>query len=203
MLRIVTLPVGLLQTNCYLLFDADAGWLGVVDPGAEAERIVAAAREFPAARTVMLLTHAHVDHISAAGAVAAALGIREVCLADADRTLYRSPNNALEPYLPAARDLPETTAEITLPGLTVLPLPGHTPGGAGFYFPADRALFQGDTLFAGSIGRTDLPGGDYPTLARSIRERIFTLPDDTAVYAGHGGPTTVGREKRSNPFIGQ
>jgi glyoxylase-like metal-dependent hydrolase (beta-lactamase superfamily II) len=101
-----------------------------------------------------------------------------------------------------AKDLPEITLDTPeIPGMEILHLPGHTPGGAGFYFPADSVLFAGDTLFADSVGRTDLPGGDWDQLKNSIRQKIFTLPDEVKVYCGHGPATTVGHEKKHNPYL--
>ncbi len=202
MLQIRTIPVGMLGTNCYLARLPEENFLYIIDPGADAETILDAIREIPFTRTAILLTHAHVDHISALGAVRRALGDIPVYLNPADEKLYRSPDNALEPYIPAARDLPETTAELPeTPGLRILPAPGHSRGGALFYFPADGVLFSGDTLFAGSIGRTDFPGGDWETLQQTIREQILTLPDDTRVYPGHGTSTTVRREREGNPYL--
>ena len=149
----------------------------------------------------ILCSHAHVDHISAAGEVAKALGIDCVRLAAADHPLYASPENALPPWLPAAKNLPPAKEFTPNDDFTVIPLPGHTPGGSGLLFTAGNALFVGDTLFAGSIGRTDLPGGDYATLMESIRSRLLTLPDDLNAYPGHGPATTIGRERASNPYL--
>ena len=179
-MKIVTIPVGLLDTNCYLVYVEASRRLYVIDPGADAPEIVRAARRFDFRRASILLTHAHVDHISAVAEVAAALQVDGVFLAEEDHELYRSPDNALLPYLEAAR---------------------NTPGGSGFLFRESPALFAGDTIFAGSIGRTDFPGGDFGTIIDSIRNGILTLPDELTIYPGHGSQTTVGAERRSNPYI--
>ena len=197
-MNIKTLPVGLFETNCHLVHLAEKRLLYVIDPGGDAPEIVDIARSFAFDRAEILLTHAHVDHISAAGEVAAALGIDFVRLAPADHLFYASPENALPPWLPAAKNLPPAKEFTPNDDFTVIPLPGHTPG---LLFTAGNALFVGDTLFAGSIGRTDLPGGDYATLMESIRSRLLTLPDDLNVYPGHGPATTLGRERASNPYL--
>ena len=175
-----------------------------IDPGADAPRIVASARRFADVASVrILLTHAHVDHISAVGEVARELRAEQVMLDPADLALYRSPVNAIPPVLPAARNLPETTDFTTEGDFQVLRVPGHTPGGCAFLFRdgENRLLFSGDTLFAGSIGRTDLPGGDYETLMDSIRSELAGLPRDTRVFPGHGGGTSIGEELDGNPYL--
>lgn len=197
------LPVGPFAVNCAVVFLPESGELFVVDPGAEAERIVAAAKKHPFRSARILLTHAHVDHISGAGEVARALGVKQVELAPGDFPIYRSPDNAIAPYYDAPRDLPPCVPIAPITDCTVLELPGHSPGGSGFLFDdgAEKFLLAGDTIFCGSIGRTDLPGGDYATLMRSIKERILTLPPDLAIHPGHGGETTVAFEKRNNPYL--
>ena len=117
--------------------------------------------------------------------------------------MYQSPANALPPWFPAAEDLPEVTGFDPVTNCRIIDLPGHTPGGSGFLFDDGRNKFLlvGDTLFCGSIGRTDLPGGDYATLIASITENLLNLPEDLTVYPGHGGETTIGFEKKHNPYI--
>lgn len=200
-MNIKTLPVGLIDTNCYFVHLPEKRLLYVIDPGGDAAEIVAVARSFDFDRVEILLTHAHVDHISAAGEVAKALGIDCVRLAAADHPLYASPENALLPWLPPAKNLPPAKEFAPNDDFTVIPLPGHTPGGSGLLFPTGNALFIGDTLFAGSVGRTDLPGGDYHSLMESIHSRLLTLPDDLNVYPGHGPATTIGRERAANPYL--
>lgn len=200
-MNIRTLPVGLFETNCYLVHLEEKRQLYVIDPGGDAPEIIDMARSFAFDRAEILLSHAHVDHISAAGEVAGALGIDFVRLAAADHLFYASPDNALPPWLPAAKNLPPAKEFAPNDDFTVIPLPGHTPGGSGLLFREAGVLFVGDTLFAGSIGRTDLPGGDYHSLMESIHSRLLTLPDDLNVYPGHGPATTIGRERASNPYL--
>jgi len=121
-----------------------------------------------------------------------------------DAGLYGSPQNALLPWLPAAEGLPKPVGTPPVAaGLIceVLPTPGHTPGGVCYHFAAAGKVFAGDTLFQGSIGRADLPGGDLQSLLRSIQTRLLSLPADTVVYPGHGDPTTIGRERAGNPYL--
>ena len=199
------LPVGMLETNCVLVRLPGSPVLYVVDPGADADRILRAVRTFQEVSEYrILLTHAHFDHIGAAGSIARALNVPCVFLAPQDEPIYHSPDNCMLPYVPAAEDLPEVKPfppAAELPGMSVLPCPGHSPGGSAFYFPALQTVLSGDSLFYQSIGRTDFPGGDAETLLRSVREQLFTLPADTRVVPGHGAETTIGFEKRYNPFF--
>jgi len=199
------IPVGPLATNCHLIRPSDSGPLLIVDPGAEADLILAAAKEIPHTQARILLTHAHIDHISAAGEVAEKLGIKAVEVAPEDLPLYRDKRNCFLPYLPPAENLPPGIPFEEIPCCRILPLPGHTPGGTGFLFEdgGEKFLLAGDTIFSGSIGRTDLPGGDYETLLESIRTQIMTLPDDREIFPGHGGSTSVGFERENNPFIAE
>ena len=203
-MRSYLVTVGPISTNCYLVYLEDERRLFIIDPGADAPTILNEAARFPdAEKTDILLTHAHVDHICAAGAVAQALGIGAVMLDPADWELYRSPYNELLPFLPAPEDLPEVRDFVTDDLFTVISVPGHSPGGSAFYFDRGgcRALFCGDTIFAGSVGRSDLPGGDHDTLIESIKTNLLTLPRLTPVFPGHGGATTIGREIANNPYL--
>ncbi len=201
MLKFNTLPVGVIGTNCYLVYNDVTRVLAVIDPGGDAGRIAGAAKEFPAEHIHVLLTHAHVDHISGLGELAGLLKLDSVWCRAEDAELYSSPANALEPWLPAAKALPRLAGSPPeIDGMEILPIPGHTAGGAGFYFPAEKWLFSGDTLFAGSVGRTDL-GGNWDELHKSITETLFPLPEDVQVHCGHGPSTTIGIEKKSNPYF--
>lgn len=204
-MRMLTLAVGPIDENCYLAYLETSRRLYVIDPGADPDRIVAAAKEhFPEfAEARILLTHAHVDHIGGVGEVARRLEAKRVMLDPADGDIYRSPYNEIPPILPAAHDLPRTTDFVTDGDFEVLRVPGHTPGGCAFLFEGDgrKVLFCGDTLFAGSVGRTDLPGGDWETLLDSIRRELLPLCPDTLVFPGHGGSTTIGEEKTQNPYL--
>ena len=202
-MKVETLVVGMLEVNCYLAWDEGTGAGWVVDPGDQAGRIVARIERLQLRPQGILLTHGHVDHIRGVGGVARHFGI-PVFVHDAERALYASPRNALLPWLSAATDLPDPgPVQQDLPGIgfAVIHTPGHTPGGCCFHFPAAGVLFSGDTLFQQSVGRTDLPGGNTEELLASITRKLFVLPPETAVYPGHGPPTTVADELRANPFI--
>jgi glyoxylase-like metal-dependent hydrolase (beta-lactamase superfamily II) len=149
----------------------------------------------------VLITHAHVDHIGALPEVKKALNAEFVYLGQGDEELYRSPDNHILPYLPPVANLPATTAKLDLPGLTLLLTPGHSAGGSCFYFPEQKLVISGDTLFAGSVGRTDLPGGSFAVLEKSIREKLLTLPIETTVYPGHDRETTIEFEKMNNMYL--
>lgn len=185
----------------------------LIDPGDEVEGLLRVVGDRTLLVRYILLTHAHVDHVSGAARAKAATGA-PVCLHRDDLPLYAAaPRQAeffgldLEPLPPVDRfyDLASPIEFGTL-SARVLHTPGHSPGGVCFLVaaagkPATK-VFVGDTLFAGSIGRTDLPGGDYRTIIESIRGVLLALPDEVEVYAGHGPETTIGRERRTNPFLG-
>jgi hydroxyacylglutathione hydrolase len=208
MVEVLQLPVGPFQANAYLVWDAAPGPAFLVDAGAEAARILAELEARGLALAGILQTHAHGDHIAALDEVVAATGARVWLHPDAEPML-RSPEANLSlfagmpvragvPYLPVREG-----DELTLIGraVRVLETPGHAAGSVSYHIPAEAIVFTGDALFAGSIGRTDFPGGSFDTLVGGIRDKLLTLPDDTIVYAGHDEPTTIGRERRANPFL--
>ena len=197
------MPLGAFATNSFQVFMPETEELFIIDPADEAEKIIAEAKKFPFKTARILLTHAHIDHISAAGRVAKALAVAKVELAEGDHDMYMSEENAITPYFPPAKDLPEVSGFDEITNCKVISLPGHTKGGSGFLFDdgKEKFLIVGDTLFAGSIGRTDLYGGDYAQLIKSITEKLLVLPDDLTVYPGHGGETTIGFEKKHNPYL--
>jgi hydroxyacylglutathione hydrolase len=185
----------------------------LIDPGDEIDDLLAAVGAHELAIRYILLTHAHIDHITGVGAAKRALAA-PTGLHRADHFLYKAIVQQGQMLGVPAEPQPEIDFfyEGAGPwrfgnyGAWVYHTPGHCPGGVclavGREQEAARTLFVGDTLFAGSIGRTDLPGGDLDTLLRSIRDVLFRFPDDTVVYPGHGEPTTIGIEKRTNPFLG-
>ncbi len=183
----------------------------LIDPGDEIPRVLALAQPEGFRVTRIVLTHGHLDHVTGAGEAAAATGA-PVQIHEADQPiLERLPMQTAVFGLPPAPPPPEVAHHhvhgdrftVGEHEATVLHVPGHTPGSCAIHFAGDGHLFSADTLFAGSVGRTDLPGGDARAIVRSIREVLFALGDDTAVHCGHGPDTTIGEERRSNPFVGE
>ncbi len=200
------LTVGPLMENCYILGDGKNKTAAVIDPGDEAERIVANLNKKGLNCEYILLTHAHVDHVSGIKGVVEATGAR-VCIHKGDSLMLKAaPVQALafgmKPFMPPKIDKYLEDGDIIDIGnlkVKVIHTPGHSAGGVCFL--VENCIFVGDTIFQGSIGRTDLPGGNYNELINSIETKIFTLPDETIIYPGHGPETTVGYEKKYNPFF--
>jgi glyoxylase-like metal-dependent hydrolase (beta-lactamase superfamily II) len=205
-LELVALPNGQFQENCYLLGDRSRGEAVIVDPGEEWERFLAELERRRWRLTAIWLTHAHIDHVLGVGEVHTATGA-PIHLHPADRPLYdNAPQQGLWFGLRIAAPPPpqvDLAAGQTLSvgqfEFTVRETPGHSPGSVSLVGPG--MVLTGDALFAGSIGRTDLPGGDYDILIASIRRELLSLPDDTVVHSGHGPRTTIGAERRTNPFL--
>jgi len=203
-----TIVVGQLGVNCFILGDAEAKVGVIVDPGAEAQKILALVRAKGLTITHVLNTHGHCDHVGGNRAVVEATGAQLMIHRDDEYFLGRAAQSAVLYGLKAENSpAPATYLEdgkvIRFGGreLRVIHTPGHTPGGCCLYIPSEGILISGDTLFAESIGRTDLPGGSTEQLTDSIRSKLFVLPDATAVYPGHGPATTIGHEKRYNPYM--
>jgi glyoxylase-like metal-dependent hydrolase (beta-lactamase superfamily II) len=198
--------VGPVAENTFLVRAPGAGSALMVDPGDEPERLLGAVEEMGVTLEAILLTHTHFDHVGAVAPVARATGATVYCpelevpvLADIMRFV---PWPGIGPY--ESYDADETVAggeHLSLAGLEidVTFTPGHSPGHVTYAI--DGSLFSGDVLFQGSVGRTDLPGGDWPTLARSIQGLLDAHPDDTKVHPGHMGLTTLGQERATNPFV--
>jgi hydroxyacylglutathione hydrolase len=205
------LAVGLLQANCYILGCEKTRRGVIIDPGDSARAILRVVAQQGLTIEQILLTHAHFDHIMAVEPVQRATGA-PFALHPADLPVLRDAPERVSLWLDTEIDpLPEPDAflehgqsiQFGEETLEVRFTPGHAPGHVVFVHHAGRQVFGGDTLFQGSIGRFDLPLADGPTLLRSIQEQLFSLPDDYTVYPGHGPETTIGDERRENPFVGE
>jgi len=202
------LPVGPLQCNCSIIGDETTHEAMVIDPGDNIEDILAIIRDQKLRVKQIVITHAHIDHVGGAMKLRAATGA-SILLNQNDYALLKmldvqaswlgmaTPGEvAIEASIADGDKL--QTGSLTA---NVLHTPGHTEGSVCLYFPAEKLLIAGDTLFARSIGRTDLPGGSFEKIMRSLRDRVLTLPDDTLVIPGHGQRTTIGVEREENPFL--
>jgi hydroxyacylglutathione hydrolase len=208
-LEIIDFVLGPVQTNAYLLADPQSGEAAVIDPGWDGEQILDEAQNRGWRIGNIWLTHAHFDHLGGAGAVADGSNPPPpVALHPEDYPLWRMQGGA--PFFGMRIDPgPEPTIDLHhgqvlhlgSNRLEVRHAPGHTAGHVVFYCAAAKVCFCGDVVFGGSIGRTDLPGGNYQTLMNSIKTQILTLPDETRLLSGHGPATTVGEERRTNPFL--
>jgi hydroxyacylglutathione hydrolase len=196
--------------NGYLVAAAGSDVAVIIDPGDEVDELIARAADEHLVVQAILLTHAHLDHITGVSQAKAAFEAT-IWLHRDDDFLYRAVEQQglmfglrVQAQPPVDRFY-EPGQRLTIGGLEIAvhPTPGHSPGGVCLEVLDDGAtqLFVGDTLFAGSIGRTDLPGGDYETLIRAIRTVLFEFPDDTPVHSGHGPSTTIGQERKTNPFL--
>jgi len=210
MLSIITFTLGTVMTNSYLVADPETKEATVIDPADKGRMIVNEAEKRGWHIGNIWLTHAHFDHIAGAGGVADHLNpAPPVALHPEDYPLWRMQGGAMlfgmriDPGPEPTVDLKHgMSLRLGNNQFEVRHAPGHTRGHVIFYCAADKVAFCGDVIFQGSIGRTDLPGGDYDTLIQSIQEQILTLPDETRLLSGHGPETTVGQERRYNPFLG-
>jgi hydroxyacylglutathione hydrolase len=202
------LTVGPFQENCYVIGDEAAGTGAVVDPGDEAARIALAVEQTNLEITQIIITHAHIDHVGAVAALVDEYSCPVLMHAEAEPMLGQLPAQAMMMGLrfgkvPAVDRHIEDEETIGVGSLELRSLytPGHAPGHLAFYVESEGLVLSGDALFAGSVGRVDLPGGSMEVLMRSIEERLLTLPDETRVYPGHGPETTIGNERAHNPFL--
>lgn len=204
--KVICLTNGAFQENCYILADAESRRAVLIDPGEEAELFLRRLDTESLVLDAVWLTHAHLDHILGVAPVLARRQV-PVYLHPDDRPLYdRAADQGaafgfrVDPLPPPDRELSDGDTMTVGPfNFDVRHVPGHSPGSVAFV--GHGIAIVGDALFAGSIGRTDLPGGDADTLLASIRDRLLSLPDDTVVHAGHGPATTIGRERATNPFL--
>jgi len=213
-IEVSTFPVAPLGCNCSIIRDRISGETIVVDPGGDADRIIQVLKEKGSRVRYIVHTHAHFDHVLGTHEVAEHCRSNgdtpDVCLHEGDDFLYKIlPQQCgwfgLDPVYPVEEMKHKLQdGELLTFGnhsMTVLHTPGHTPGSCSFHFDGSGVLFSGDTLFAGGIGRTDLPGGDYDQIIKSIRDRILTLDEGTTVIPGHGSFTRIYEEKHTNPFL--
>jgi hydroxyacylglutathione hydrolase len=202
------LPVGPLQCNCSVIGDETSREAMVIDPGDDIESVLALVEKHNLKVKQIVITHAHIDHVGGAMKLRAATGA-PILLNRNDYALLKMldvqatwvgvapPGNVQVDHSPE----PGETLHAGSHSAKVLYTPGHTEGSISLYFPAEKKVIAGDTLFAGSIGRTDLPGGSFKKIIDSLHGQLMSLPDDTIVVPGHGPLTTIGEERQSNPFL--
>ena len=201
--------VGPMQENCFLFSRDGSDRALIVDPGEEAPKLLGAIEQLGLTLDGILLTHAHFDHVGAVAPIARATGA-EVWMPELERFVLADINRFVFPGFGPYEDW---DAEHTVSGgeqlelagfeIDVMFTPGHSPGHVAYSIADEQVVFSGDVLFQGSVGRTDLPGGDWPTLLESLRTLVETLPPETTVYPGHLGVTTIGAERAGNPFLAE
>ena len=201
-----TFPVGPLGCNCSVIGDRLSGRALVIDPGGNAEQILALLKELNLQVVAIIHTHAHLDHILAAGEIKKATGA-PIYLHEGDQFLWDIVEEQCARFGVPPVKLPDPDHylhddhDLGCCGGVAIHTPGHTPGSISFWFEEYKTLIAGDTLFQGSIGRTDLPGGNFDQITTSIKERIYSLDDEAVVVTGHGPNTSIGAEKISNGFV--
>ena len=205
--KIGRMVLGSYQTNCYFIYQEDKKRAIVVDPADQGRKIYEALLRNGIRVEAILLTHGHFDHIWGTGELRESAGVKLYALDAEKKVCEDSHNNVSDmtgrPYTVTPDEYLKDRQEMTLAGIhfQVIATPGHTIGSCCYYFPEAGFLVSGDTLFAESVGRTDLATGSMGALVRSVKEKLFVLPEETKVYPGHGEATTIGHEKKYNPFL--
>ncbi|MET3574770.1 MBL fold metallo-hydrolase [Bhargavaea ullalensis] len=209
MIKFHAIALGPVQANCYIA-EAENGECLIFDPGGEPERLIGELGKMGLRPSAVYLTHAHFDHIGALEGIRDEYGI-PAHLHEEEKAWLSDPMQNGSGRYPGLPQIRMAGPEGVLSGeqeheagpfrFRTLHVPGHSPGSVAYYFPDEGVAVAGDALFKGSIGRTDLPGGDHGKLIRSIHDKLLTLPEETVVLPGHGGPTTIGDEMASNPFL--
>lgn len=212
-MKIAIFQLQLFGVNCYIVYDPEEKKAAVIDPGIIDGREVEAMENFLKKNDLEIIaiinTHLHIDHAIANKTLSEKYGIPVMAHPQDEFLGEGMAEQARQFGLPLKVEASEITRplsdgdiiEIGSGRLEVIHVPGHSPGGIALYDRKDGFLISGDTLFEGSIGRTDLPGGNLARLLESVKKKLYTLPDDTVVYPGHGGPTTIGKEKKTNPYV--
>lgn len=206
-MRICRLTVGPISTNCYIIMEKSKKRALIVDPGGDADRIMNKIKELQVSVDAILLTHGHFDHMLAADALREKYQVK-VYLGQDDSELIKNPMENVsgmfgKPISTHADVVLQDGQVLELAGfeIKVLATPGHTKGGVCYYIEKESVAFSGDTIFQASVGRSDFPTGSGASLSKSIREKIFTLPEDTQLFPGHGDSTVVSYEKKYNMFV--
>lgn len=199
-MKINTIKTGSYEVNCSIVM-TDAGETFVIDPGSDPETIISALEQMGTVPSSVLLTHAHFDHVSGVRGLQEKWPQLKVVMDLADAPMFGHPFNCCPPEYPVPPRPANLCGLDSLPGVfKAISTPGHTPGGTCYYLEDENVLFSGDTLFAGSVGRTDFPGGSMTRLMESLKS-LMLLPDAVRVIPGHGPETTIGAERRTNPYI--
>lgn len=202
-----TIEVGMLQVNCYLIWDSDTKKAAIIDPGDDTDIIIGVIKSLDLDVEWILLTHGHFDHTFRVGEIAQSYNVK-IGLQALDVPVLTQSLCLGESFIDISKYVPFTVSDLLNEGdviklgeseISILHTPGHTQG--GICFVTEIGVFCGDTIFAGSVGRSDFPGGSHEQLIQSIRSKILSMDDSTVLYPGHGPATTVGAERRSNPFL--